>query len=111
MASLSLPCEWSSDEFDDHTSACRGASCERCEGLVEQIPIVRQNSGSLELHPFNNATGPLRKRLISKSVVILATDRRISRMPHTNFTCGCARHISIGSTRSRASLLPSNKLP
>jgi len=48
-------------------------------------PVPRQNSGSIELHPFNNVTGlwgsspaltgrlrPLRKLLISNSVVILA---------------------------------------
>src|SRR5260370_16535328 len=105
MASLSLPGEWSSDEFDDHTSACRGASGERCEGLVEQIPIVRQNSGSPELHPFNKATAPLRKLLISKSVVILATDSYISQMPHTHFPFRCPRHIIIWTTPTPSSFL------
>ena len=37
---------------------------------TEAVP--RQNSGSIDLHPFNNVTGLLRKLLISKSVVILA---------------------------------------
>src|SRR5260221_7908734 len=37
-------------------------------------PVPCQNSGSTELHPFNNVTGLLRKPLISKSIVILARD-------------------------------------
>src|SRR5258708_32490438 len=37
-------------------------------------PVPCQNSGSTELHPFNNVTGLLRKPLISKSIVILARE-------------------------------------
>ncbi len=39
-------------------------------------PVPCQNSGSTEVHPFNNVTGLLRKPLISKSIVILARDRQ-----------------------------------